>query len=356
MRELILHVGMHKTGTTSIQRSLQGLPAKGFRYVDLGHANHSNLVIAAFADVPGKNVRSSQRVEAMRERTLRALDTELSRPEFDKFVISGEGIVKLRPPAVEALRDKLLQYVDRVHVFAYMREPVGFSTSALQQRVKGGMAEYELPQPDYRKKFARFIDVFGAANVTGKPFARDQLKDGSVVVDFCDRWGIPFDPAREVRSNESLSEPVVKFMHLFNREGASTQGRGLKRARRTMAEEMRAHFKGRFELPAQFHGATVDIRDVEWLARRFGIDFSAGLPAQSELDEAAFQAYLQAVDPAWVESYRELLSTRGLAVRTADDLLALMNRHFAKCVEEVMALLAKRSAGEPAEDEGESVP
>jgi hypothetical protein len=362
VRELILHVGMHKTGTTSIQRSLHGLPVKGVRYVDLGHANHSNLITAAFSDVPDKpghharHLVSAKKVQAVRERTLRMLDAELSRTDVDKFVISGEGIVKLRPPAVEDLRDKLLTYVDRVHVFAYMREPVGFSTSALQQRVKGGMADYELPQPEYRKKFARFIDVFGASNVTGRPFAKERLKDGSVVVDFCDLWGIPFDPAREVRSNESLSEPVVKFMHLFNREGTPARGRGLTRARRAMAEELRAHFKGRFELPARFHGAAVDSRDVEWLARRFGIDFSADLPAPAELDQADFEAYLQAIDPAWVASYRELLSARGLSAPPADDLPTLLNRHFAKCVEEVMGSLAQRQAGEPAEEEGESAP
>lgn len=336
---VILHVGMHKTGTTSIQRSLQDLSSQGARYVQMGGSNHSAPIVTAFHDDPtemGLHRRAGREAGTLAEyrQTMRdRLDKELSRrPEFDRFVISGEGIVALPPPALKDLRSVLLSHVDQVQVFAYIREPVGFSVSAFQQRVKNGGRAFRLSQPEYRKKFQRFINVFGPEHFSAKVFARDQLKDGSVVADFCHLWSLPFDRSKEVRSNESISEPVVKLLHLFNREGpAPEQNRRWLNARADFGAALAAHFPGRFELPQQFHGQAIDVDDLAWLERRLGIVFPAA--ATQAASEDAFRQYLDSIDAAVVASYRELLESLRIKASPSDGLVQLLARHFDSCLE-----------------------
>ena len=53
MKRCIIHIGMHKTGSTSIQRSLQGYRDDRFQYARLGKtANHSLAMYSLFAADP----------------------------------------------------------------------------------------------------------------------------------------------------------------------------------------------------------------------------------------------------------------------------------------------------------------
>ena len=54
-KEIIIHIGMHKTGSSSIQQTLHKyMNDKRFTYVDLGHANHSRQISSLFE----KNISS----------------------------------------------------------------------------------------------------------------------------------------------------------------------------------------------------------------------------------------------------------------------------------------------------------
>jgi len=338
---VILHVGMHKTGTTSIQRSLQDLSQSRARYVQLGTSNHSVPIVTAFSVDPtqmGMHKRAGREagdIAALKEKTLQGLQSELSRGrEFDKFVISGEGIVALPPPALRALRSALLAQVPRVQAFAYVREPVGYSVSAFQQRVKSGAAPHRLAQPDYRKKFERFINVFGRENFSTRVFSRERLKDGSVVADFCATWGLPYDAGREVRTNESISEAVVKLLHLFNRAGPGAQtDRRWRHARVDLAAALAEHFPGRFELPARFHGQAVDAADLAWLERELQIAFPVRATETASSEE--FSEYLETIDAAVVSAYREVLAKLGIETSRSDTPLQLLERHFQRCLQAV---------------------
>ncbi|MCC2632549.1 MAG: hypothetical protein K0S48_435 [Ramlibacter sp.] len=337
MRQLILHVGMHKTGTTSIQRSLDGLSRDRVKYVALGSSNHSGPMSVAFGDREAKGrrarpERSPEDTEALKQRIRGQLEAELAQKEFDKFVISGEGMVFLTPKSLRELHAILARHVDEIKVFAYVRDPVGFSSSALQQRIKGGFAGYELTRANYRAKFVPFIEIFGRENFSVKEFSRPALRDGSVVSDFCHHWGIPFDPKSEVRSNESLAEPTMKLMHLFNRSGVpSLENRMQKQARMAMVEAMGAHFKGKFDLPVQFRAGAIDRDDIAWLAKECGVAFPVD-PSMGAMPTREFEQYINQIDPGWVSSYRELLAKQGIEAGSSDSTVDLLNKHFAACL------------------------
>ena len=335
MRTVILHVGMHKTGTSSVQQSLEGFASPPIKYLDLSNANHTVPIRAAFSErirPQALKLKSEEDVVALKRSTLERLDEQLAEQQFDKFIISGEGIVRLTPKALRTLKEFLLRHVDQIRVFAYMREPVGYSCSAFQQRVKGGgSASYELPRADYRSKFEKFMDVFGADNFSAKVFSSTTLLNGSVVADFCQTWGIPLDPAREVRTNESLSETAVKLVHLLNRSDiAPVGGHGVRRPRVQLMDWLNSTFPGKFILPPRFHGGAIDLEDLEWLRARCGIDFAAtiGTGTLETWPEDEFKQYLDAIDPKVVSEYKELLARMGVQVAAGDDAAALLGKHF----------------------------
>jgi hypothetical protein len=338
MKNVILHIGMHKTGTTSLQQSLRGFSGSGVRYVDLGPANHSIPVRAAFVQRTDAamlrilNLRNPGELAALRRHTLARLEQELSLPGFDRFLISGEGIALLPPASVAALRDLLLKYVGNVQVCAYVREPLGFSASALQEHVKGGHTVDKVPQPRYRSKFAKFIDVFGVDHFSARVFAKERLLDGSVVADFCNLWGIPFDPRNEVRRNESLSEEAMKLLHLFNRSHPALHERTTSQwARPAMLEAIANHFPGTFRLPPEFAPQAADPQDLAWLRSHCGIDFAAPGVAGHRIEPGAFQRYLERIEPQVIASYRELLAQLGIPVRPGQAPEDLLDSHYRAC-------------------------
>ena len=52
MREVIIHIGLHKTGSTSIQKALYGYQDVSTRYACFKEANHSIPMFTIFSKNP----------------------------------------------------------------------------------------------------------------------------------------------------------------------------------------------------------------------------------------------------------------------------------------------------------------
>jgi hypothetical protein len=343
MSMLVLHIGLHKTGSTSIQDSLQGYSAERIKYLALGPANHSVAIRTAFTDSPhpekdgmhARLGRTAEGVARMREDIIARMNTQLSSREFDKFVISGEGITQLSVAALQELKSMLLKYVDAIQVFAYVRDPAGFAISDYQQRVKTGYAGYDLAKPNYRGRLEKFLLVFGRENFSAKKFDRNSLKDGSVVMDFCEAWSIPFDRDKEVRANESLSPEVVRLVHLFNRQGVPSKGSPqLTKGRQMLIRSLAEHFPGRFTLPERFRAAAFDEEDMEWLRRELGISFQVERPDAATAG-GEFRNLVESIDEGTVDSYRAFLRQSKIPIHAGDGTIDLLNRHYQTCVASV---------------------
>ena len=143
MKKCILHIGMHKTGSSSIQAYLakhRKNLGKGMKYANLGSPNHSGAFIYMFCkrleDFPhfanrGLSVEEVQfKIERFRANFIRELESD-----FDTLIFSGEEIVNLNESELNTLKKQLAQFVDEVEIVAYVRPPVSFMSSAFQQRL-----------------------------------------------------------------------------------------------------------------------------------------------------------------------------------------------------------------------------
>src|SRR6187431_1743567 len=106
----VLHIGMHKTGSTSIQQSLKGFADDHFLYADFGsHGNHSLPMYTLFSGRPEHHHlhrvagRDQNYVTEYAKRTLAALDKSIERAGSRTLLISGEDIGPLAPDDVETL-------------------------------------------------------------------------------------------------------------------------------------------------------------------------------------------------------------------------------------------------------------
>jgi len=283
MSRCIVHVGMHKTGSSSIQVSLaRHLADPAFHYLDFGEPNASRAISTAFRADPETyhiNRRLGLDREALREEAARiraTLARELQQAGSRTAILSGEDICLLAPPELRALQ-RVLEVAGREpRIVAYVREPVSFMESAFQQRVKGGLATLEMTPlyPRYQARFRKLERVFGPTRVEYWHYAPASFPSGCVVMDFCTRLGIAFDPASVVRSNQSLSLPALRLLYIYRRHGPAPQPgqEGRRRDRRFV------RLLSRIEGPRlRFHADMVarileaSAEDRRWMEERLGV-------------------------------------------------------------------------------------
>lgn len=202
MAELIIHIGSHKTGSTSIQKACELADAGGradgtFAYLN-EVVNNKNIVL-----LKGRGDRFAARVN-------KRYVAPLLEPVAAVNVISTELLFFLDDlEQVQALADLARKRFDRVRVVAYLRRQDLLVSSHRNQVANGagpaqrfyGAEVAALPSVtapvraylDYHRKLTElWLPVFGAENLIVAPFERPRLKGGDVVADFAQRIGVDF--------------------------------------------------------------------------------------------------------------------------------------------------------------------
>lgn len=179
-RQIILHVGMHKTGSTSIQNNCyryretlaeHGIIYPSFSYLDHTRTNHSGPITAAISENPDRygeqwraGLGDNPNVLALAYN--QQFEALLDSPAADTLILSGETVSAFADDDLKALRDKLLQHTDKLRVTVYIRNPASAVGSILQQRVRDGSVHdtddnvIALASVS-RRRYQRLKDVFG---------------------------------------------------------------------------------------------------------------------------------------------------------------------------------------------------
>lgn len=221
IKRCILHVGMHKTGSSSIQESLHGkLDSPDWRYLDLDHPNHSWVLSHAFIkgfllprDVAEGRLTSATKAQLCRDRLVRSLAS----CHAETVVISAEQLNMSEQDELAELRQLLSHWVEKVLVVAYVRAPLALTESRFQQTHRNRLlpiAHYEMR---YRFRFEKFDRLFGRENVVLWKFDPPNFISGCVVRDFCTRLGIPLQSEWIVRSNKAMSREAVSLLYIYRR-------------------------------------------------------------------------------------------------------------------------------------------
>lgn len=291
MKRCWLHIGMHKTGTTSVQQTLAGQDnPTDWKYLSLGgHRNMGARMYAMFSSRPEayywfkKKGDSPEEIFAYGERLRQQLIQIVRDTNRDHLIISGEAICLLDRPGVLRMHEFLTPLFDEIRVIGYVRAPIAFKSSIFQQRLKHGDAPFDFEQRPigYRRRFSKFDDIFGRQNVILRKFEPEKFTHRCVVTDFCEQIGRPPpNLSSVVRMNESLCREACSILYAYRKFGPPNRfgGDALIEEKRILAPLL-AMEGTRFVLSKTLVAKSLarEQPDLRWIGQRLGEPFAENL-------------------------------------------------------------------------------
>jgi hypothetical protein len=233
VKEILIHMGVHKTATSSIQATLASteneklLAESGWCYPKSWHRNHGVSFRSVFCEDPfGYHVNvtrghSKEKIVALNKQSLLDLEKEVVLKCPDKLIFSGEGMSCLSHDGLQRLKKYLLQTFcpEEMRVVLYVRDPHKWRTSLIQQLIKSGIAQPSIEEMCVDTKETNVaLRVKDIWSVFGKAYTR--------VFSFEEAIDHPYGPAGHLSSNLLKVKP--QDLLLINKnEGASSVACGI---------------------------------------------------------------------------------------------------------------------------------
>lgn len=231
-KKVILHIGLHKTGSTSIQASMKEnqsvLQENGIFYPLIPingkyFPNHSFMLFSLFSDNP-VNYHMNQKfgfttVEQVNELNnyyRSSIIDSINQSNCNTVILSAEDVSSLNINQVEDLKKFFTYHLGQdteFKVIIYFRHLCDYVQSVIQQRVKDGGWEKLLLNElkngklsGLRDRVEKFITVFGKNNIEAFKFEDAINQPGSISGQFSrDVLGINIEHKDLQHSNKSLS-------------------------------------------------------------------------------------------------------------------------------------------------------
>jgi hypothetical protein len=232
-RQIILHAGFSKTGTTSIQDNCEkyravlqqhGIIYPQFRVGDHTFNTHSIPFTVAITGRPGKHgLMLRERFPANADEVMRGCRAQLEEllevPQGDTLLLSTELVEGFDERDMATLRSYLLPRAQRLRVVAYIRSPQSSLESLFQERIKmGGLPDPRQFAGRVRQKYENLRrhlpDVLEVCN-----FHAAVRHEHGLVGAFLSLAGLPAAAIAGltfVSSNERLSMEAFNLMWAIN--------------------------------------------------------------------------------------------------------------------------------------------
>ena len=234
MKTAIIHIGGHKTGSTTIQtalgRSKRQLLSQGICYFN-AYDRSKQLLSKSLLNLdrkgPGR-ISNYLTNEHLRRESYAAwieLHRQVQYDDHPFTVISEEFFLRLQN--LNRMKRLLERVFDRIVIVAYVRDPLSKFPSTIDQRVRGGapldtLASGPAGMPLIFPKLENYANVFGRKNLIVRNFDKANLDGGTPSSDFghvlSQITGQPVHLDEVERMNESLPADVTAFLFKMNEE------------------------------------------------------------------------------------------------------------------------------------------
>lgn len=243
LKKLIMHIGIEKTATTSIQDFVylnrQELSERGITLCDsLGIPNNQKLV-ACFQNHVDDYLMDHGIVDLKAKEEFFHGFLETFRNEIEKKIPEGGTILitselfhsRLRDQeSIDKLRDFLTSVFDEITIVCYLREQSSLASSFYSTRIKAGSTDSledfvnGISAENHYYNYKIFLDkwsrAFGADNLAIRIFDRSKLRNSNIFDDFLGTIKSNLDTRglRELprQSNETLGSVGIEIGRKIN--------------------------------------------------------------------------------------------------------------------------------------------
>jgi hypothetical protein len=329
MKRCWVHIGMHKTSSTSVQQNLKdNRGAAGWELLDVGGLpNMGPALHAMFSDNPegcfwftglGHSVKQIAENGMLWKHELQE---RIEKFTGETFIISGEALSEnlFCRQSIQSFRDFLLPLFDEIFVIGYVRLPYQYKNSRFQEFIKSSRCDFDIGglRLDYRARFEKYDDIFGRSNVILRKFDPTTFPDGCAVADFCDQTGINLNSETTVpRFNQSLSRNACSILYTYRRFGPGYgTGNNAKLENAYLIRALSLMGGSKLKLTRQIIDSEIEkeYEDIRWMELRLG--------------EKLFEQYLDEEDQ--VKSEDDLLNIHR---STCEEFISCFEKMYKLCL------------------------
>lgn len=245
MITVILHFGIHKTGSSTIQHSVKLdknrdlLKSHSVYVFENLPANHSEMLITCFRDNPEQYHshkrfgRTKEQVQRIKDNYLKIIKNEVKSEAQSKYFISGEDGCVMSEIELGRLRQffEELHSDVKFHLVLCARNPLTYLKSAVQENVKGNNLTIEQAFEIHSKSSKdRYINltsklrrVFPDSELSLCSFESFITRDSSFTQNFFSRLLNIECELAEVKQNEAISDIDVLYRSYSLHTGITNQ-------------------------------------------------------------------------------------------------------------------------------------
>lgn len=234
-KTLFLHVGLEKTGTTSIQRALDVHRDKfeklGYYYPKAFAVGRNTLLATMFAKDPNKKAFKAiikahgGTFEKFKENLTHRLSDEYKQTPAKGLILSSELLA--HGSDLEAVKAYCDKWAENTTVIVYLREQASLAMSLYSTFIKSGGVEFntlellregQLPEKLNFKSMLQKWQACFPEQIKVRLFDKSTLIDGDAISDFCHQIGLGGQTAdlKIRRENETLSLAGVELLSVIN--------------------------------------------------------------------------------------------------------------------------------------------
>lgn len=311
MKSCLLHFGLHKTGSSSIQSFLSSHTLPGILYPDLGEANQSRPLATAFrSDATKYHLNRKAKVdeptvEQRRNTTRSCLDKAFASLGNRRMVLSAEDLSLFPEDDLEDFIVFVAQRAGDIKGLGYVRTVAGWLESLFQENLRNSPRLPPLTRyrPLYRTRLEKFDRLLGLSKIELVAYQRERLAGGCVVQDFARRIGAE-PPTSPPRANTSLSLPAVRLLAVYRRwqPFPPEAGPEMLRTNKFLSEQLRT-LEGP---PLRFSRRLVKTflrrtqEDIDWAEQRLGFSVSETSEHDGAIDRRENLLDLQRPELDWL--------------------------------------------------------
>ena len=313
-KKIILHIGLPKTGSTSIQQNLRQrdseiqkygylYPSGDIRFPD-GHKyneNHSKQLFLLFKQDPEKfgefsSLNLKNRVLRRAKIKIReALISEIENPALKKIVLSSEAL----PQLVENELLKLKHFFEthlpecKFEIVLFCRHPLDHAASTFQQNSKFRTNFHPFIVWPYSSILTKFAKVFGKEAISIYKYEDAIEKKEGIVRLFFEKIGLPKEMVEDQDViNASMSQAALNLLTYINSRYPMLDRKSIndsivtKRCWGRFAEDIRPFIsmpgtKFAMDISKLPNFTTTVGYELNWLKENHGISYTLSEPKQT---------------------------------------------------------------------------